>query len=414
MKKIMLLIITVFLALNFTGCVSQETKKGTVSENVRVEDICDTTVSIDDIKFYELEDSQSYWNVFTHSVARGEYGYYYATFGGNGSTFLGYVDDENYECIPLCNKAQCAHNDENCDAVFKGYMQSVWYYKDFLYLIKYNNEGKAVLVQVKPDGTERKELFEIGNIPVDSSNTYNLAFCNDCVYIYDRTGNCRLSEPMQINIRKISLDKKTDENIITSDESNVIFDAVKSYGGNIFFIYSNTEYNRETGQNVTTSDGLYYYSGDKIGKIIDKNISDYSIDVDNKIIYYYVINEGLYKYELQSKNEELIYKSERNSSLCQVSFDGEYLYLDNRRWCSFAMTSEFVPELWVLDTEGDIINVLHTGEANNTFFGDKDNILFEVYGRSEISGRSIHKIAYIKKIEIENAESWSEAEWQMQ
>ena len=78
------------------------------------------------------------------------------------------------------------------------------------------------------------------------------------------------------------------------------------------------------------------------------------------------------------------------------------------------MTSEFVPELWVLDTEGNVINVLDTGEANNTFFGDKDNILFEVYGRSEISGRSIHKIAYIKKTEIENAESWGEAEWQMQ
>ncbi len=34
MKKIISLIITVFLVLNFTGCVSQETKKETVSENV--------------------------------------------------------------------------------------------------------------------------------------------------------------------------------------------------------------------------------------------------------------------------------------------------------------------------------------------------------------------------------------------
>ena len=45
---------------------------------------------------------------------------------------------------------------------------------------------------------------------------------------------------------------------------------------------------------------------EKQTKLIDKNISDYIIDTSDNIIYYYVINEGLYKYKIKDKEENLI------------------------------------------------------------------------------------------------------------
>lgn len=69
----------------------------------------------------------------------------------------------------------------------------------------------------------RKELFDIGSVPIDSANDYSLVFNNDCVYVYNRTGNCRLPETVQISIKRFSLDNKINEDIITSDEQSVLF-----------------------------------------------------------------------------------------------------------------------------------------------------------------------------------------------
>ena len=42
-------------------------------------------------------------------------------------------------------------------------------------------------MQINPDGTDRKELFDIGSVPIDSADDYSLVFNNDCVYVYNNT-----------------------------------------------------------------------------------------------------------------------------------------------------------------------------------------------------------------------------------
>ena len=161
-----------------------------------------------------------------------------------------------------------------------------------------------------------------------------------------------------------------------------------------------------------TGDGLYCYneSTGKTTKLIDKNISDYIIDTSNNIIYYYVINEGLYKYKIKDKEENLIYKAERNSTLCYISFDADYIYLDNTRWCLFTRTADLTRTLYVLDKDGNVINTIET--RGSVFFGDDRYKLFEVGKKKEVKYASLYKLTYIKKSEINTADTWSESEWQ--
>ena len=413
MKKLVSFIIVTGILMSLAGC--GKGKADAVSaQSVRVEDIKNNVSGIEDIEFAgNIEDSQPYWNSSAvHSVARGEYGYYYVTFGSGGRKILSYMDDETCELIPLCNNAQCDHVNSDCPAVFSDYSEVVWYYKNHIYMIKFSSEGRAVLVQINPDGTDRKELFDIGSVPIDSADDYDLVFNNDCVYVYNNTGNCRLPETVQISIKRFSLDNKINEDIITSDEQSVLFNSVRAYGDKVFFTYSTTEFKKETKQNVMTGDGLYCYneSTGKTTKLIDKNISDYIIDTSDNIIYYYVINEGLYKYKIKDKEENLIYKEERNSTLCYISFDEDYIYLDNTRWCLFTRTADLTRTLYVLDKDGNVINTIET--RGRVLFGDDRYKLFEVGKKKEVKYASLFKLAYIKKSEINTADTWSESEWQ--
>ena len=123
MKKLVSFIIVTGILMSLTGC--GKGKADVVSaQSVRVEDIKNNVSGIEDIEFTgNIEDSQPYWNSSAvHSVARGEYGYYYVTFGSGGRKILSYMDDETCELIPLCNNAQCDHVNSDCPAVFSDYI----------------------------------------------------------------------------------------------------------------------------------------------------------------------------------------------------------------------------------------------------------------------------------------------------
>ena len=44
--------------------------------------------------------------------------------------------------------------------------------------------------------------------------------------------------------------------------------------------------------------------------VSDKNISDYYVDTDNGILYYFVIDKGLYSRKLNENDGKLLYKAD--------------------------------------------------------------------------------------------------------
>lgn len=258
----------------------------------------------------------------------------------------------------------------------------------------------------------------VEKISEDKVRLYNLAFYDNYVYIYSSSGNCThtFDGSMQISIRKRSLDGKEDTKIITSDEENSIFDALKVYGGNLFFVYTHTAFNKETRKNETTSEGLFCYNSytGKVGKIIDKRISDCTVDEENRVLYYYVINEGLYKYEFDTGVDKLIYKANRNTALCQVSYDGKYIYLDNGRWYIFTRDNDLSAKIWVLDSDGKELNVIDNAGISPSYFGDSES-LFSEYGallgnRVDLDEKDTG-VRYILKSDITTAKNWKKVMW---
>lgn len=378
------------LAIAAVGCRKKDIE--TKADGVRMEDLRTAAASFSGVVFEGSEDSQPYWNVFDHQFAAGEDGYYYM-FKDEQGIVLEHVDADTGKRTVLCNRPQCAHDVAECPAFFGSYneyAQAVWNYQDHLYFIKRRADGAMVLVQTDKNVTARKELFEIGAVEANHLNMCNLTFCNGSVYIYDRTGNCGggMGEVMQIYIRRRSLDGKEDEYIITSDEKDSYFDAMKAYGGNVFFIYQHATTDLEKYVTTITSEGLFCYN-DRTGKserLIDKEVCDYSVDEKRKILYYYVIHEGLYRYEFETGEERLIYSCVHNSELCQVSCDGNYIYLDNGRFCAFMGgglsgkgDTTLSKKVWILDSEGKVLHEVDNKDVSYaSFFGDDRCILAEM------------------------------------
>lgn len=204
-----------------------------------------------------------------------------------------------------------------------------------------------------------------------------------------------------------SLDGKRDVNIYTMSEQDSVIDAVKVYEDKVFFLVENITLKKGETVKQTTVKGLYCYDivNNQVGEILDKNISDYSINTKDNVMYYYVINEGLYKYDCVSKEDKKIMSSDDTSALCQVSCDNNNVYLSNERWSVFARTLNITPYLWVLDKEGTVLNTIETGNYY-TYFGDDKNILFSYRAKKN----NYYNPAYIKKTDITTAETWVDIE----
>lgn len=393
---LMLLLVNLLAAIMLCGCSKQ--RETTVSSG---------NYDINQLNFSgESDDNQSYWNIISHNFAKGANGYYYLA-NTKDTNYLYYIDDSDMTCVPLCGKAQCDHHNNNCDANFIGYNNSVWCYQNYLYLIK-NENGKEILVRVNPDGTNRTNLFEIGN-KSDLQEGYGLTFCEDSVFIYNRTGNILLNDESDVILRKRTLDGKQDYNIYVDNTKDTVIDSIKSYEDKVFFIVETTSKDEDSGLFVTKSKGVYCYDNNTntVGNVLDDNICDYAIDTSNNIIYYYVIGEGLYQYEIKKKSIHKIFDAELESQQCQVSYDGNYLYLNNEKWMVYARINSKDDYIWVLDNEGKILNQIKTPGVYSSFFGDKKYLFFKTSKEKDSTINGYSDIGYIRKDELETVDTWT-------
>lgn len=65
---------------------------------------------------YILEDDYQYY--LSHGAAENEQGYFFTRFDANTGILVYYLDKESMKATVLCNKPECKHDDENCNAQF--------------------------------------------------------------------------------------------------------------------------------------------------------------------------------------------------------------------------------------------------------------------------------------------------------
>ena len=92
----------------------------------------------------------------------GSSGFYYIDQPRTSSTYVMYVDNGSDTAIKLCGRADCTHNNNDCNAyVRNGKMIS--YYGGYLYVVSGDAsvDGFCNLFRIKPDGTDRMVALDI-------------------------------------------------------------------------------------------------------------------------------------------------------------------------------------------------------------------------------------------------------------
>jgi len=391
------LIITL-LTGSLSSCGKQAANK---VDNNEINSQKDINLSADDSSDY---DSQSYFDAGSPNVAKGEDGYYFLS---SDSRNIMYFDKESLTSFPLCGKADCKHDNVNCNSYIEPLthvLGTIYYYKGYIYMLKIS-EGNAVLEKINADGSARQELGII--CPTDgNSGNIGLVFHGESIYVFEKGHEAYSDTEYTEVIKKFSLDGKSEGNIFEYTGTNIEISIGESYGNILFFEIK--QVTKDTNDKLTGSAlGLfaYDYTTQETDQVMSSNISSFSIDEKNSIIYYFVEGEGLYKYNILTKEKFEIFEADEETGFCQVSYDGRYIYMNNFFWCNtqkVTLKKKLTQKCWVIDSDGSIINTINCDGILTFYFGDAAFLFAE-----KMNDTSPSSLAYINKKDIENEKDWT-------
>lgn len=343
-------------------------------------------ISIEDV---DLDVSQTYFK--DRYVAKGEGGYYYFD---NWGEYILYFDEATKETIPLCSKAECSHDGKDCMSYVKGsqFDFQIFYYNGKLYWLTKEN-GMVELMECRADGSDRKVVGELYPYDINSSEA-DLMFAGGNVY-FTKNGDTLTDSEKSIFLKRMVLDTGAVESVYEHIGTNCYIGKVKAYSDKIYFTVSETI---RTGEKMieNRSKGIYMYNNEsgKTELVVDNSVRDYCIDTKNESLYYYVHNKGLYK----SKNgkTELIYEATEQTGFCELTYDGQYVYMDNHMWKQFSkffmgLDYDITGTIWVYD-DGTLKTTINLNEERiRTFSNGDSNYFFAERKKDSLEGDYIMK-----------------------
>ena len=351
-----------------------------------------------------LGEEQNYWNGHgPQSIATAEDGYYFITPEG---AYLMYFDINTKDVIPVCGKADCSHTDESCGSFLRDEMYvlgNIYYHQEKLYYMPVV-DGNAVLVEMDTTGSNRKEIATI--MPSKGNSGLHLTFHGRYAYAYDFVSHASANEEYTERIIEISLDTGKTNVIYEKTGVNVTIQNVKSYGNKLFFTVQQINFDEKKNYAVSKGFGLfaYDYQSREVLTVSTDNIHDYCVLPEENLIYYYVTGEGLYKSDINNKQTTMIMKSTNEIDMCNISYDGTYIYISNLKWVGYmqVLLGEDCKKCLVLDKEGSIINEISCEEFLGIYFGDDRYMFARMRGEGSENG-----LVYIEKKDMENVKEWT-------
>ncbi len=348
-------------------------------------------------------DEQSYWNPDIHSIAKSEEGYYFLTYDVDGTT-LKYFDDATHRTIAVCAKPDCTHDNSDCNAFFSmDYLSSpVYYYKGYIYMVRVDG-GMAKVVRIQKDGSKREDVADL--FANDGVTSISMVFHDDCIYAYDHLGHTASDEVGKEVIKKIELRTGQSEEAFSYEGKNAAISGARSFGDKLFFKILTYSLDRDKGE-INESFLLYCYDyGTGNAEVIsDKNISDYYVDTENGVLFYFVIGKGLYSRKLNGTDSTLLYKADETIIRATMSYDGNYLYMSNGGAGSATDYSKKIErKIFVLKTDGTVVNTIALDKNSGTaYFGDEKYMFFAKTGGELVY---IDKNNILGDCELKKAES---------
>lgn len=242
-------------------------------------------------------------------VAESENGYYFWEPQSKDHPYarLMFRDRQSGRVVPLCNKADCNHDGEECNAYFprmgfgrngvaKDYIQ---YYNGNLYAVGLSADDYVVLYRIKEDGSEWEistKLYRTDYAATGHWKEPEILLNDGYVYVVDRKQKVMRLERIPMSGGEADILFEGDSNA-----SDSMVYRVKSYEGYVFFqAYSLNDENFEH-----AIGGLYRYDvqGGQCSLIKEGLFGPYSV---RKNFVYYGNEEGICRYSIQDESTEIL------------------------------------------------------------------------------------------------------------
>ena len=295
------------------------------------------SVSFDGTYFYYLQDSMLWKNDYTNKT---------------NSLVCMNTDDKN------------SADFSTIDGKSKVFGNQVYYYNRFLYMIGVENNGKDLsLFQISKDGNVRKRIQKL----YSKNDKYtNIEFILHRGYVYFTVSSYQ-SDCKFLYRKKIGVSDDLQLLYSLKQDISELY-RISAYGFNIYFqeiVYTNDyKINRSAIKRYSIIDN-------SITTILEDVYMDYVI-VGNMV--YYLDSSTLYGYNMDNHSNKIIYNVNEK---CCLSYDGEYLFLDN----SFAVNIEEIDldnrEITVLTTDGKVIRNIDTSMYGFCHYGNRDILIFD-------------------------------------
>ncbi|HOF26583.1 MAG TPA: hypothetical protein PLK23_08090 [Clostridia bacterium] len=285
----------------------------------------------------------------------------------NIGKYVYYSEKGNTEYVKLCNKPNCNHSTEDCNA-YTGAHQ-IGYYKDKIYYTSFKMNVNT-LNCMNMDGTNHKEIKVLNNAYISTFGYYHNG------YFYYMLGFPGLQligvTNDDNNLYRVKVDDNSKPEIILTGDiikksmfyvvEDTIYLIVREDGGFGCCLYS---YSCKTGALTKISDcwaGISYYT------------KDYG--------YCYRINEGIYKYNVET-GEVTLDKAIKfnNHGHCEVRFYPDYIYLIHNRNDDYRALREQDLVLYIYNWDYEIIETvlldfINKGKRGNFITDVGDYIIF--------------------------------------
>ncbi len=300
-------------------------------------------------------------------VAESENGYYFWEHMNidPGIMRLLYMDKESGQVVPLCNKPDCPHDNEDCNAYLpdialgedgfsKYYLQ---FYEDSLYAVGCSQDDYVTLYRIKEDGSEWEKSTQLYRTDYSATGAWReplVLIADGYVYFVDQK-----QENMQLE--RVSLNGNNAEVIYqgnTETASSVY--RIKMNGGYVYFqalTFLDDSYDNYQG-------GLYRYDAatgecDLVKKGI---VGPYSVRND---CVYYGSTEGLCCYSIINDTTEI---------LVHKSMEGLYITLTEDYIIIYEDGKDSI--LTIYDYAGDEIMAVADTTRIVGYYGGNSDLLF--------------------------------------
>ena len=302
-----------------------------------------------------------------------------------------YFDIATKSYIPLCNKPNCQHDSEECNAFFNNYSivgdvtyisNYIQYYDGYVYVIAVDEKsGYVYLYQISPDGSSSKEYMTLYKADLSSVNgevdfhSPNVCIHRGYVYFIDNGE----SAP---KIRRIELGKKKAQIVFENKNTRPHLYRMEAYGDYLFFQSGNFI----DDDCIEIEAGIFALNINtaQVQLIKKGGVADYTIS--NGCLYY-ATTSGINCYSLKDRTDEAVV--DNGLSLNEVMVHGKYIYCYND--ASYTLSQ--------YDLEGKLLWQVTDGDLNQTCMGDSQ--YFFAYASK--AGR---KIVSVKDLSQGNAK-WS-------